>query len=455
MEKVSTSMAVHNSGGSPAKRDNSTQYSADKIQSRLTSAAPEQKIWLRVGTLLDGVSAKPLRNAHIVYDQNRILFVDENPPPADLVNTGRREPDLNLPDCTLLPGLIDAHAHFFLEGGELNLDKRAAYLKQTPEELLRLARIRLEKLVRLGVIAVRDAGDKDGVGLALSKLYASGARPLMPYVDSSGAAIHHKGRYGSFMAEPLEHFASPRECVEARVKAGADRIKLIPTGIINFKQGRVTTEPQMTVDEVRELVGAARSFGRQTFAHASGGAGIERAIEGGVDSVEHGFFVRTNQLAKMRDREIAWVPTFAPVQEQVDHADVMGWGAEVVSNLRKILDQHAASLIQAHQMGVSIIAGSDAGSCGVAHGIGFLNELELMERAGLSSLVVINAATGAGSSRLAFKEKFGQIKPGFLSRFILTRHSPLENVSNLRKQKFIVFDGAVFETDENINSTDL
>ncbi len=415
----------------------------------IPSATGGHKIWLCVGTLLDGVGAKPLRNAHIVYDSKQILFVGENPPPAQWLNAGQREPDLSLPEHTLLPGLIEAHAHFFLEGGELNLDQRAAYLKQTPEELLKLARNRLEKLVRLGVIAVRDAGDKDGVGLALSKLYTSANRPLMPYVDSPGAAIHHQGRYGNFMAEPMEHFASPGKCVEARVKAGADRIKLIPTGIINFKKGAVTTEPQMTTSEVRELVVAAKSFGRQTFAHASGDAGIERAIDGGVDSVEHGFFVRADQLAKMRDRQIAWAPTFAPVQEQVDHAEVMGWDVEVIANLRKILDQHAASLVKAQEMGVLIVAGSDAGSCGVAHGFGFLHELELMQRAGLSPIAVVKAATGNSSNRLAFKEKFGQIKAGYLSRFILTRHSPVESIANLRKQRVIVFDGAVFETKEN------
>ena len=193
---------------------------------------------------------------------------------------------------------------------------------------------RLEKLVRLGITAVRDAGDKDGVGLALSKRYKSlsscaeesrrMARELcgripggehaatgqpsalsfapMPYLDSPGAAIHHKGRYGSFMGGALEDYASLADCVAARIAAGADRIKLIPTGIINFKLGAVTTEPQMTVEELRALVAAANAAGRQTFAHASGDAGIERVIESGVDSVEHGFFVRDDQLTRMRDR---------------------------------------------------------------------------------------------------------------------------------------------------------
>lgn len=417
-------------------------------------ATDGRAVWLRVGTLLDGVSTKPLHDAHLLYDKNQILFVGGKSPAENLPD-GRREPDVDLPHCTLLPGLIEAHAHFFLEGSELNPDKRAAYLKQAPEELLKAALPRLEKLVRLGIIGVRDAGDKDGVGLALSKLYASGNRPLMPYVDSPGAAIHHKGRYGGFMAGPIEDFDTPASCVGARVKAGAYRIKLIPTGIINFKKGAVTSEPQMTTAEISEMVSAAKSLGRQTFAHASGDWGIGRAIDGWVDSVEHGFFIRDDQLAKMRDRGIAWVPTFAPVQEQIDHADVMGWDAEVVSNLKKILEQHAASLGKAHQMGVVVIAGSDAGSCGVAHGVGLLYELELMERAGIPPLAVINSATGTSSNRLGFGEKFGKIKAGHRSRFIVTSHSPLETVSNLRKQKTVVFDGGVLEGGKKFDSSGL
>jgi imidazolonepropionase-like amidohydrolase len=415
----------------------------------------DHRVWLRVGTLLDGVSAAPLRNANVVYDRKSILFAGDSLPASDVLNPGQRQPDHDLPQFTLLPGLTDAHTHFFLEGGELDPDKRSEFLKQTPAELLAHAQRRLEKLVRLGIVATRDCGDKDGVGLALSKLYSGANRPLMPYVDSPGAAIHHRGRYGSFMAEPFEDCLTPRQCVEARVKAGADRIKLIPTGIINFKKGAVTAAPQMSSDRIAEFVAAAKEFGKQTLAHASGDAGIDHVIDGGVDSIEHGFFVRDDQLARMRDKQIAWVPTFAPVQMQVDHANRMGWDAEIVGNLQKILDAHATSLVKAHSIGVQIVAGADAGSYGVAHGLGLLYELELMQRAGLSPLAVINSATGAGSKRLAFKDKFGQIKPGFRSRFILTHHSPLEDVAHLCKEKFVVFDGAVFAGGENIDPAGL
>lgn len=414
----------------------------------------ERSVWLRVGTLIDGCSKQPIKDVHVVYDAQAIRYAGDSPPAA-LLNPGQNQPDAELGEYTLLPGLIEAHAHLFLEGGELELAKRSAYLKQTSQALLNAARGRLQRLVEIGVIAIRDAGDKHGVGLALSKLYENKNKPLMPYVDSPGAAIHHKGRYGGFMAEPIENCHSLKACVQSRIQAGAERIKLIATDIIDFKEGRVIKEPQMTTSEVTELVRAAKKFGKQTFAHASGDDGIECVIEGGVDSIEHGFFMRADQLARMRDRQIAWAPTIAPVQKQIDHAALFGWEESVVANLRRILDQHAASLLQAHEMGVPIIAGSDAGSCGVAHGVGLWEELELMEHAGLSAMAVLNAATGNSSKRLAFKEKFGQIKPGYRSRFIITQHSPLNGIANLRKQKYIVFDGVVYGSTMHFDATGL
>jgi imidazolonepropionase-like amidohydrolase len=147
------------------------------------------------------------------------------------------------------------------------------------------------------------------------------------------------------------------------------------------------------------------------------------------------------------------VPTFAPVQKQVDHATIMGWSDEVISNLQRILDGHATSLVRAHEMGVTIIAGSDAGSYGVAHGVDFIYELELMERAGLSPIAVINAATGNSAGRLGYQEEFGRIEPGGLSRFIVADDSPRDGLSNLRKPKLVVFDGlAISNTpDDNLS----
>lgn len=407
-------------------------------------------IWLRVGILLDGIGQKPLVDAHVVYDKSSILFVGSgrDTPPPQVLNPGQTQPDFDLPNYTLLPGLIEAHAHLFLEGGELNAAKRSARLTRSRDELLNAAILRMEKLLLLGIIGVRDAGDKLGIGLSLSSLCTSGESSLMPFVDSPGAAIYHRGHYGSFMGDPIEAYVSPRECVLSRLKAGAGRIKLIASDVIDFKSGGVTHDPQMSSVEIAAFVAAAAELGLKTFAHASGEKGIENAVEGRIGSVEHGYFIREDQLARMRDRQIAWVPTFSPLEKQIDHAGRIGWDDKTTFTMRRILDEHAASLLRAHALGVPIAVGSDSGAIGVRHGLGLLEEMELMEGAGLSSIDVINAVTGKSSDRLLFKEKFGKIAPGYRSRFILTEHSPLDGVSHLRREKFLVYDSAVIECSE-------
>jgi imidazolonepropionase-like amidohydrolase len=257
------------------------------------------------------------------------------------------------------------------------------------------------------------------------------------------------------MGDPIENHASPAACVFARVQAGADRIKLLVSGIINFKEGRVTTPPQMPIEEVKAIVEAARAHGRQTFAHASGTEGVEHSIEGGVNTVEHGFFITEEQLKKMRDRQIAWVPTFAPVQLQIDRAKDLGWDDVVVGHLKRIIESHQAMLRKAHEMGVTIVAGSDAGSCGVPHGIGFLQELEQMQRAGLPAMAVLQSATSRSADTLAFPEKIGRIATGHRSRFILTRHDPSQSIANLMKAKTIIFDAQAIDCPDNLSTAGL
>ena len=124
-------------------------------------------------------------------------------------------------------------------GHQLDAVERKHYLKLPADVLLSQARTRLPALLKFGVGTVRDAGDKDGVGLALA---AEAKRTLeqlttAPWIDSPGAAFHHRGRYGAFMGEPIEDHDSAAACVADRVRAGADRIKLLVSGIIDFRAG--------------------------------------------------------------------------------------------------------------------------------------------------------------------------------------------------------------------------
>ncbi|MDR1144799.1 MAG: amidohydrolase family protein [Verrucomicrobiales bacterium] len=409
----------------------------------LTTTAANPTRWVIVGQLLDAKNRRVLSNAHLLYDQQQILHAGETPPPADLL-AGRTIPDATLPDYTALPGLIEGHSHIFLDGDELNVDKRAAYQKQDAETLYQQAAQRLRALARLGIIAMRDGGDKDQVGLRLSKLTANGSGPAgAAQVFSPGAGIHRQGRYGAFFGRALENYPDIESCVQACVEEGADHIKIVPTGIINFAKGQVVAKPQFSAEEIRQFKTAARARGRQLMAHASGDLGVGHAIDGGVDTVEHGFFITADQLKNMRDYGVAWVPTFTPVQEQVDHADLMGWTGETLDNLKKILANHAHSLRQALTLGINILVGSDAGSCGVSHGLGLLREMELLENAGMPTLTILSQVTYGNRHLLPGQPPYGSVEKGFKPRLIFTRHNPLATVRNLYHEHLVLFDGKI------------
>jgi imidazolonepropionase-like amidohydrolase len=406
---------------------------------RVTSASPTR--WIVVGQLLDARNRRILKNAHLVYSHSQILHVASEAPEAAIAN-GREAPDLTLPEYTALPGLIEGHSHTFLEGAELVAEHRAEYQRQDPLTLYQKAAARLHAMARLGIIAMRDGGDKDGVGLRLSRLTAANdCAPFTARVFSPGAGIHRQGRYGGFFGTPLEDHADIESCVQARVMEGADHIKIVPTGIINFAKGEVLAKPQFNVEEIQHFKRAAHARHRHLMAHASGELGVGFAIDGGVDTVEHGFFISDDQLARMRDKEISWVPTFTPVQEQLDHADIMGWSGATLDNLRRILDNHARSLQRAIAMGVNVLVGSDSGSCGVAHGAGLFYEMELLEQAGMPTLDILCQATHGNNRVLTREQPFGSLETGFKPRFFVTPGNPLETVRNFHRERLVVFDG--------------
>ena len=137
---------------------------------RLASLSRERPVWLRVGQLIDGTSDQPLADASVVFDATTIheVTMDGARPSTEHLVPGQQNPDAVLSDFTLLPCLIEAHAHLFLQGTPIDFEERSKHLKLSADVLLGQARARWPALLQFGVGTVRDAGDKDGVGLALA-----------------------------------------------------------------------------------------------------------------------------------------------------------------------------------------------------------------------------------------------------------------------------------------------
>ncbi len=323
----------------------------------------------------------------------------------------------------IMPGLVEAHSHLFLDGGLLDFNARNEYLNASGEEMLTVARANIAANLAAGVTLVVDAGDRYGVNHDIRLE----SRSVM--VRSAGWALRRAGRYGGFMAREVGSRAEIASAIR-EISTTADDLKVILTGIIDFKAGLVKGEPQFDREELGLIVSQARELGLRTFVHCSGVAGLETAVAAGVDSIEHGFFMTRDILKSMADKGTAWVPTFSPVHFQWQRPEIAGWDGQTVANLRRILDSHLEHVAMAADMGVPLVAGSDAGSHGVRHGEALIDELGFFSRAGLSMEEVLRSATSRPRSRWGAEPV--SIRAGCRAEFIALAGSPFEDPNHLR-----------------------
>ncbi len=340
----------------------------------------------------------------------------------------------------VMPGLVEAHAHLFLDGSELDMATRNAYLSAEPAQMMATARENAAKSVRAGVTLVRDAGDKYGINHEIRRELKE-SRSLPIGVRSPALGLKRPKRYGSFMARDIETAADIAPAI-AGLAQGSDDIKVILTGVIDFKAGTVKGAPQFDVNELRLIVDEAHARGLKTFAHCSGVLGLETAVAAGVDSIEHGFFMTRDLLARMADKGIAWVPTFSPVHFQWARPEFAGWDANTVSNLRSILDGHFEHVAIAHELDVALVAGSDAGSPGVDHGGALIDELFHFLAAGLPMEAVLRSATSR--PRALWGAPSANIAPGNRADLVAYTRSPLDEPEALRRPLAVVKDDIQF-----------
>ena len=337
----------------------------------------------------------------------------------------------------LMPGLVEAHCHLFLDGTPSARGAGRAAPAGDTASLQAIATANLRRARAAGITLLRDAGDRHGINHAMRQLVRG--EPGVE-VRSPGPAICRRGAYGRFMGTEVATREEAFAAVE-RLAPGADDIKIILTGIVDFGRMAVSAGPQFDAATLRGMVERAHHHGRPVFVHCSGLEGIEAAIAAGVDSIEHGYFMSAAALQAMADRGIAWVPTLAPVHFQWAHPQAAGWSPPTIANLGRILDAHRAQIARADELGVRLIAGSDAGSPGVVHGQGLLDELALMRGAGLSVARLLAAATAAPREHWGLA--WPDLRAGSPAEFVTAEASPFEAADWGAALRVFVPDAAV------------
>ncbi len=261
--------------------------------------------------------------------------------------------------------LSDCHIHMVLDGVYWK-DAIARHRAGVREDWVRRT---LSAYRQRGITYLRDGGDRWGVCSLAARLAPEyGIRYRIP-----GAPIHKNGHYGGFIGRGFDTMADFRALVEDAKRSGADFIKIMISGLMDFDRLGVLTDVPLTPEEIREMIAIAHGEGFSVMAHANGDATVAAAIAAGVDSIEHGAYLGQETLHRLAESRTVWVPTL------VTFGNLIGCGRFPDAVLKPLLEGAMENVRTAASLGALIAPGSDAGAFRVLHGQGTLDEYALLK----------------------------------------------------------------------------
>ncbi len=282
--------------------------------------------------------------------------------------------------------MVDCHIHMVLDG--VNWKDAIARHKAAPQEAL--IRQTLECYQALGFSYLRDGGDRWGVcALAAGLAPEYGIRYRSP-----GFPIYKNGHYGSFIGRGFDSFAEYRALIREARAHGAQFIKLMISGLMDFDHYGVLTDEPLPPELIRDMIACAHDEGFSVMAHANGDGTVCAALAGGVDSIEHGAYLTDETLCRLAESHAVWVPTLVTI------GNLIGCGRFPDTVLKPLLAYQMNAVQKAAALGAKIACGSDAGAYRVLHGQGGIDERALLRRAiGEDADTVLEAGNAAIMAR--------------------------------------------------------
>ena len=385
------------------------------------------------GWLIDGTGS-PLKRDVLICVEDGLIASLEFPSPEELsrLRQGGFSGFEAYPASTVLPGLIDCHVHLSMSG-KTDQKVRLSQLLNEFEQNGPLIGERMERCLGQGIMAVRDGGDVGGHAL---KFIRQNEHARLR-AKCSGKGWRAPGRYGKIIGRTPEKGSTLAESIKADC-GSVDHVKIINSGINSLSEFGRETSPQFGRDELGAAVRQAKSLGRKVMVHANGRLPVEFALDAGCDSIEHGFFMGEENLKKMADRQVFWVPTAFTMKALAAH---MPAGAEQSGTALRMLENQLEQMSRARELGVLIASGTDAGSFGVRHGLALAEELKLMVEAGFSLEETVRCATCAGARLLGLDHELGRICRGMPANFIVVCGPPSDLPGSLAELKAVYMRG--------------
>jgi imidazolonepropionase-like amidohydrolase len=391
-------------------------------QTNNTQTQTQQRIVVRAAHMFDVERGQMIERPVVIIAGDKIEAVGANlaiPPGTQVLELG---------DATLLPGLIDAHTHItyhFDPSGHFGLSN-----DPSAEVTLKYAAENARNTLLAGFTTIRNLGAGAQVDLRLRDAIKRGDLPG-PRILASGEPFLPNDFDPT--ADEAARIAYIREFVRARVREGADVIKL-------FEGVDARGQALISEAEVRAAVDEATHAGLSVAVHAHEAAAIKAAVRGGCTSIEHGTFLDAEAIRLLVQHRTWLVPTLYLPTHYLMHKSQFAFDDSTWDFFVRLQTHNLANTRRAHQAGVRIVSGSDA-VAGV-HGQN-ARELEWLVKAGLTPAEALRAATVDAAQLLGLDRQIGAIKNGYAADLIAVSGDPTRDITTLQHVGFVMKGGQV------------
>jgi imidazolonepropionase-like amidohydrolase len=403
---------------------------------------------IRAGSLIDGTSDAPRKNQLIFVRGNKIEKVTDGSAP---IPTGASV--IELSSATVLPGLIDSHTHIFLwgedpaKGGyDANILKAGIALRAAR------ATFAVRRALEQGFTTLRDL-ETEGAGygdVEIKEAIAEGTIPgprlfVVTRAISSTGGYNLEGYAPELVmpkgAQIIDGPVEARKAAREQLEHGADWLKVYMTHRSWVdKQGNLVSQPTLTVEELRAIVDEAHGWGKKVACHAYNGIGMQRALDGGCDSIEHGLEITDAQMAQMTRQGTWYCPTLSPYYEDWAPADTPEGKRD-----RARAAVHEVTFRKALQAHLKIVYGTDTG--GMPWTEPLAQEFRRLVGLGMSPMDAIQSATSRAADMLDMKGEIGVIAPGAFADIVAVKGDPLKDETELEHVRFVMHDGSIFKNE--------
>jgi imidazolonepropionase-like amidohydrolase len=399
---------------------------------------------LKAAHLFDSVSGKLSEHGVVVVAGGKIVAVGGDaaiPANAEVIDLG---------DATLLPGFIDAHVHLSDQASPNWYRDFFEGTMRFPAEQALYGAHYAKATLEAGITTVRDLGSEDYVALGLRNAIDAGMIPG-PRMLVANYAIGATGGHADQAPEPPQHRAvagplqgvcnGAEECraaVRYQIKFGANVIKFMPSGGVLSLSDPVDN-PQLTQEEMNAIVAEAHNWGRKVAAHCHGDRAAKMAIAAGVDSIEHGSFLKDDTLAEMKKKHVYLVATLFAGAWVGEHLDT--FPPVIAAKARAAAAQSQQMFQHAVKIGVPFAMGTDAGV--EPHGLN-AREFALMTKNGLSPEQALMAGTANGADLLGLADQIGTLAAGKSADIVAVAGNPLTDMKTTEHPLFVMKQGTVY-----------